>query len=448
MSAERRVRFTGIGVVSPLGQDRELSWQRLIAGQRALRWLTDEESAARSSSRWPDRAAGAPALMPDDLHQRVAALQPPRECLAALAEPVVAQACAASLEAIDDAGLSWRDLDLDRVGCVIGTSKGGVRSFEQLCRQAEAANGRGIGFQPVESSREFDRLEAYPTNAALPFSWVLAWPDGAATVVASMLGIRGPVLAPVTACATGLSSIVRGVELIRDNVCDVVIAGSSDASLTPAMLASFRRLGVLAKSFDDPATAVRPFDRHRSGFLIGEGAGVFVLEATTHAQARQRRGYAQWLGGGGLSDAAGLTQLSNEPDTLVRLIHDSLRRSNVGAGELDVISLHGTATPSNDQLEARAIRTALGTAADRVSCFSLKGAIGHLLGAAGSVEFAALLLAMRDGTVPPTVNLTEPDSGFDLDFVTGQSKSRRVDVAMKLSLGFGGHLVAGVVGRV
>lgn len=423
MPAERRVRISGIGVVSPLGQNRELTWQRLIAGERALRWLTDDEAASRSASLWPDRAVGAPALLPADLSQRVAALRPPQECLAALAEPVIAQACAASLEAIDDARLRWSDLDLDRVGCVIGTSKGGVRSFEQLCRP------------PV-------------SETVFPFSWLRAWPDGAATVVASMLGLRGPVLTPVTACATGLSSIVRGVDLIRDNVCDIVIAGSSDASLTPAMLASFRRLGVLAKGFDDPATAVRPFDRRRSGFLMGEGSGVFVLEAAEHALARQQRGYAEWLGGGCLSDAAGLTQLSSEPDTLVRLIHDSLRRSSITPSDLDVISLHGTATPSNDQLEARAIRAALGAAADRVSCFSVKGAIGHLLGAAGSVEFAAMLLAMRDGIVPATTNLTEPDSGFDLDFVAGQSKSRRVDVAMKLSLGFGGHLVAGVVGRV
>lgn len=423
MTAERPVRITGIGVVSPLGQNRELTWQRLIAGERALRWLTSDETASRSFAEWPDQAAGAPAILPTDLRQRVAALQPPSECIAALTEPVIAQACAASLEAINDAGLCVTDLDLDRVGCVIGTSKGGVRSFEQLCRPSTTA-------------------------ATLPFSWLLAWPDGAATLVASLLGLRGPVLAPVTACATGLSSIVRGVELIRDNVCDIVIAGSSDASLTPAMLASFRRLGVLAKGVDEPATAVRPFDRHRNGFLIGEGSAVFVLEAAKHAQSRQRRGYAQWLGGGCLSDAAGLTQLSTEPDTLVRLIHDALRRSDIAPGELDAISLHGTATPSNDQLEARAIRAALGAAADQVSCFSVKGAIGHLLGAAGSVEFASLLLAMRDGSVPPTMNLTEPDSGFDLDFVTGQAKSRRVDVAMKLSLGFGGHLVAGVVGRV
>jgi 3-oxoacyl-[acyl-carrier-protein] synthase II len=249
----------------------------------------------------------------------------------------------------------------------------------------------------------------------------------------------------VAACATGLAACLRGFELIRDGRCDVVLAGSSDASLQPAILGSFQRLGVLARPSDDPATACRPFDRHRSGFVIGEGAGCLVLESFEHAVARGARWYAEWESGRMLSDPSGLTQLDPHGQSLQRLLSD-LRNE---VGELpDYMNLHGTATLPNDRVESAAIRAVLGTDADGISYSSLKGGLGHLLGAAGSVELAASLLAIRDQTVPPTVNLETADPELTLDFTPRQSRQRSIDRVWKLSLGFGGHLSAASVCRL
>ncbi len=414
MSSTRRIRITGIGVVSPLGPDRETTWRRLIAGESALRRL---DLAQAEKLHWPQNPAGAPASLPEDVLQRLWKTTNHEFVRNSFQEPAVALAVAAADEAIADAQIDLAAADRTRVGCVIGTSKGGVRTFEALSHNGES-----------------------------DVPWISAWPSGPATSVAALHDLHGPLLCPVTACATGLSSLVRGVDLIRHGVCDIVLAGSSDASLTPAVLASFRRLGVLARSSDEPSQAVRPFDRERSGFLVGEGAAIFVLEAEDHALARGRRGYAEWLSDASLSDAVGLTQLSDKPDTLVRLIGDTLRRGQLVPQDIDYINLHGTATQPNDWLEATAIQAAFGPAASGLSCSSLKGAIGHLLGAAGSVEFAATLLALRDGILPPTLNLTSPE--FDLDFVPRQARHQSTDVVMKLSLGFGGHLVAAAVRKV
>ena len=252
-------------------------------------------------------------------------------------------------------------------------------------------------------------------------------------------------MAPVAACATGLAACLRGFELIRDGRCNVVLAGSSDASLQPAILGSFQRLGVLARSTEDPATACRPFDRHRSGFIVGEGAGCLVLESLEHAIARGASWYAEWESGRMLSDPSGLTQLDPQGLSLQRLLRDLHNEVR----ELpDYLNLHGTATLPNDRVESAAIRAVLGTAADGIACSSLKGGLGHLLGAAGSVELAASLLAIRDQTVPPTVNLETADPELTLDFTPQQSRQRRIDRVWKMSLGFGGHLSAASVCRL
>ena len=227
-----------------------------------------------------------------------------------------------------------------------------------------------------------------------------------------------------------------------------MLAGSSDASLLPIVLGSFQRLGVLAKNSEHPAKACKPFDLRRNGFVIGEGAAVFVLERLDKAIARGTKIYAEWLAGGMASDGSTLTGLDVSGESLARLITDVLKRADVQPQEIDYINLHGTATEQNDIYETRAVKAALGRAAMAVSCSSLKGAIGHLLGAAGSVEMAVTLLALRDGIVPPTVNLESPDPACDLDYTPRRPKQKPLHTALKLSLGFGGHLAAAVVRRV
>lgn len=388
----QQVVVTGIGLVTPFGAGREISWSAIRAGHSAIhRFEPDEfiDSCSRGS-RW----VGASA---------------PAELLAS-AEPVVSMAVSAAREALTHAGLT--DIS-EHGGCVIGTSKLGLRSF-----------ARFMG--PVSN---------------VPHDF---WPNAASRAVASEWNLRGPALCPVAACATGLVSLIRGADLIRSGECDVVLAGSSDASLVPIVLGSFQRLGVLARGFEEPATACRPFDAERSGFVIGEGAAVLVLEDREHAVARGANILAEFVSAGMASDPSGMTQIDPDGTSLAWLIRDVLRRANVSLTEIDAINLHGTGTRANDVAETRAVRAAFGAAADRLACSSQKGAIGHLLGAAGSVESAFAVLAIRDQVVPPTINLRTPDPQCDLDYVANESRSLRLRNVLKLSLGFGGHLAVGL----
>jgi len=416
VSSRSRIVITGVGMVTPFGGDREASWRGLRQGQSAVRWLEAPrqpgEQFLTGDSGFPAFRAGAP----------VPALHPVESRDAADLDPVISYALRAAREALHDSGLSLPH-DRSRVGCVVGTSKGGFTTFARA-------------------------LAAYrqQKDAELPEDfWLQTMPNAPAAWVARELNLQGAALCPMAACATGLLSVVRGASLIADGHCDVVLAGSSDASLQPALLASYRRLGVLAEGFDDPAEACRPFDRRRNGFLVGEGAAILVLEREEQALARGARPYAEWLSAGASADLAGMARVESPPVGLPRLVTDLLRRANVAPDEIDYVNLHGTATRDNDRTETLALKAALGGSARRASCSSLKGTIGHLLGAAGSVELAATVLAMRENVIPPTANLREPDAECDLDYTPLVPRARRIETALKLSHGFGGHLVAAVL---
>ena len=407
-TATPRVVVTGLGLWTSLGSDRESTWQSLLEGRSASRWLT--------APHWTgtEAMAGAPC-------------ESPQSDADAARDPVVALALRVATEATHDAALSPSRLAHERTGVVFGTSKGGLHTFSRLAETARSARE----CQDSSSPRE---------------NWLDVWPDAAARAVAREFDCRGPMLCPVLACATGLAACQRAAELIREDVCDVVLAGSADASLQPAILGSFRRLGVLARpSNDDAATACRPFDRDRTGFVVGEGAACLVFESLEHAQSRRANWYGEWLAGRRLTDPSGLTQLDPAGTSLRRLLRDLARDVPLRP---DYINLHGTATIPNDRVESSAIRDQLACDARHVACSSLKGGLGHLLGAAGSVELAATFLAIRDQISPPTVNLFARDPDFDLDFTPHAARPRRIDLAWKLSLGFGGHLSAACIGRL
>ncbi len=391
-----RVWITGLGLVTPLGSDRESSWARLQAGECGLRWLPEL------------LVTGAPAA-------------PSRNRGSLIDEPVVELARTAADEAVRDADLSPSVLGAPRAGCVVGTSKGGFR---------------GLG-------RHWPQWRK--THQAAP-DWSQSLPNAAALAVARDHGLGGPVLCPVAACATGLLSVSRGVDLIQQGVCDIVLAGSSDAALEPLLLASYRRLGVLADRGAKGAL-VRPFDVRRNGFLAGEGAAILVLESASHATTRGAKPYAEWLAGGQAADPYDLTRMDAEPSSLIRLLEDLFLNSGIDRQTVDYVNLHGTGTQQNDLAETRALHAVFGEAAASIPCSSLKGALGHLLGAAGSVELACTLLALRDGVVPPTLNLQQPDPQCDLDYTPGRSRRASLQTALKLSLGFGGHLAAALVRR-
>ena len=405
-----RVVVTGIGLCTPLGPDRESTWQGLLSGRSATRWL--------STPHWTDgsRMVGAPVCLPDS-----------RQFLHS--EPLVELALTTSNEALHDAGLDQRLLEKKCVGVVFGTSKGGFHTFSRLMVEQRA------------DSENPNRLASIGNSA----DWLDVFPGRAASAIRSFVGGFGPVLVPVAACATGLAACLRGAELIQNGDCDVALVGSADVSLQPALLGSFRRLGVLSRETDDPSQACRPFDRDRSGFVIGEGAACLVLERLDSAQERHAHIYAEWLGGKMLSDPHGLTQLDQTGSSLQRLLSD-LRK--LTSRLPDYINLHGTGTATNDPVECHAIQAVFGTQAEQFDCSSLKGGIGHLLGAAGSVELAVTALSIRDQIVPPTVNLVHPDTDCLLNLTPGKPKLRSIEQAWKLSMGFGGHIAGACLGRL
>jgi 3-oxoacyl-[acyl-carrier-protein] synthase II len=407
-----KVVVTGIGLTTALVEDpdtrrwssREATWAALRSGLGGVRRLDFVE------------AAGPPYL-------GAAVMGEPDPGL----DPVETLLRLASHEAAQDAGLLHGDFDPGRAASLIGLSKGYVRNL---------ARAAGL----VESGALDD--------PALGPSFVEGWPSQGAHRVASMWDLRGPGACPVAACATGLVAVLQGVQLLRRGVCDVAFAGAADASLDPTLLAAFRRMRVLAEAGpgEDPASAVRPCDRRRSGFAVGEGAAVLILERAEHAEARGVPAYAEVAGGALGSDAHHLTDLNPDPANLAGLIGRALARSGVAAEEIDHVNLHGTATRTNDPLECAAIRRALGPRSGRVAASANKAQIGHLLGAAGAAELAITCLALRDGFVPPTLNLRDPDPACDLD-LSPVGRPREVRAALKLSLGFGGHLAAAVLRR-
>jgi 3-oxoacyl-[acyl-carrier-protein] synthase II len=446
MPRRHRVFVSGIGLNTPLAATREESWQRLINGDRGIDWLDSDDE------KYLPLTAGAPAVRHQDLAQKLTDWKQAR-LIPLLQEPANALAMGAALEAVEHSGITWSQLNPTRVGCVIGTSKGGVASIHSWAQAENAGEG---------------------STDPNPVDWNLLAANAPALGVASLLNCQAACLSPVTACATGMSCLLRAVMLIQSGECDVVVAGSSDASLTPSVVASFRRLGVLAQGFSVreecdqssneisdsepslvPSRAVTPFDKDRTGFLIGEGAGIFVLESEAHLRKRNGSPIGEWLSAGTVSDAAGLTQLESDPQALTWLIKDVVRRCGKSRGVSgasqsvapDYISLHGTATKINDRCEAIAVRESLVDQASDPCCSSIKGAIGHLLGAAGSVEFGFTCLALRDQIAPPNVNLNIVDDECRLNFVSDVGRPHRIRTALKLSLGFGGHLVAAMIGR-
>ncbi|MGC1273014.1 MAG: beta-ketoacyl-[acyl-carrier-protein] synthase family protein [Planctomycetaceae bacterium] len=405
MSPADDVVITGIGCRSPIGGDRETFWRRLLAGDSGVRSLNVADFhglALPGDCNFP--LIGAPADFTDGNGD---------------AEPVVRLIDVAADESLSHAGLAAGDFDPTRGGCVIGTSKGGLVAFAR-----SFADRRGR-----TSSRNM---------------WANIPPHVGSTSVAARLNLLGPCLAPVAACATGLVSVLRGCDLIRNDLCDVVLAGSGDASLHPAVLASFRRMGVLSTHFETPAAACRPFNIDRDGFVVGEGAAVFVLERRRNAMDRGARPVATVIGGAVLSDPSGLTSVDPSGTTLSRAIRDTLLRTRRTVRDIGHINLHGTATRANDVAESNGLHAAFGQRIEDLHCVALKGAIGHQLGAAGAVELVATVLALRDGRLPPTVNLTAPDPECPLPLSSGTVSVR--GCGLKISLGFGGHVAIACLG--
>jgi len=391
------VAITGIGMITSVGNDRESVWRSVRRGRSGIRSLTGIPHI-------PDGLLiGAPVDIAADRPRRM---------------KVITLSRTAAAEALRDSEIDLTAVDRTRFGCAISGHMGdtGLLDFQHDPELYGGADPRAIPW------------------------WQQFFPCTACDVVANEYGLYGPRICHSTACASGLIDILSAVRAVEDGQCDVALAGSAEA-IHPLFAAGFMRMNVLAHH-EDPSQACRPFDRERRGFVMGEGAAMFVVERLSHALARNARIYATFAGGTMAGEAHHVTGLDEESHVLAHAIQSTLRKSQLDSHDIGYINVHGTGTLQNDVAETRGIRRALGSAADNICVSATKSMLGHLVNAAGSVELAITALALRDGFAPPTINLTNQDPACDLDCIPLVGRRGQYQHAMKLSVAFGGHIVA------
>jgi 3-oxoacyl-[acyl-carrier-protein] synthase II len=399
-----RVAVTGVGPISPIGTGVDAFWENLRAGRSGVRRVEDRVDLTDIDVKI---AAPVDDFDPDDYIDPKKARRLDRSAQLALA--------ATSL-ALRDARISEADVDLDRFGVVVGTGIGGMETFEE-------------NFTVM--------LERGPRRVS-PFFVPRMMPNALAGEISIAHGFRGANFGVVSACASGNHAIGLAAELIASGLIDRAVAGGAEAVLIPVTFAGFSRMGALSKRNDEPERASRPFDAARDGFVMGEGAGMLVLENYDLAVARGAHVYAEVRGFGMSADATHITAPAEDGAGASRAMQMAMDRAHVGPGDVDYINAHGTSTPPNDRVETAAIKTTFGDEAARVKISSTKSQIGHLLGAAGGIEAIATVLTMEHGFIPATLNYENPDPACDLDY-TPVSVETTVRVALSNSFGFGGQ---------
>lgn len=401
---ERRVVITGLGVVSSVGTGVDKFWKSLTSGTSGISRITQ-----------------FPA---DDLRCKIAGqiddfdisnFITPKE--ARRLDTFCHYAIGAAEEAVANSGLNADNCDLDRVGVLVGSGIGGIATLED---QAVVLKDRG----PAKSS---------------PLMVPMMIPDMASGILSIRHNFRGPNTCVVTACASAAHSIGEAMWVIKRGDADAMLTGGAEACLCRLGVNGFCAMRALSERNDDPEHASRPFDAGRDGFVPSEGAGILVLESYEHAKARGAEILAEICGYGASGDAYHITAPSPDGNGATRAIRMALKHADVAPEDISYINAHGTSTPLNDKMETAALKSALGDAAYKIAVSSTKSMTGHTLGAAGGLESAAAILAIRDGVVPPTINYETPDPDCDLDYVPNQAREMPVDVALNVNLGFGGH---------
>lgn len=410
-SGRRRVVVTGMGCVSPLGRDAASTWSAAAAGASGVRPVERFDAS--------------------DLPTRFAA-----ECEAEIAPQGLAArevrrldrsarlVLAAAEEALADAGLE-DGVDRDRVGVVIGTAIGGI--------------GTLLG--------SYDAMLARGARRVSPFTVPMTLPNMPAGYVSMQHRLRGPILCPVGACASGAQALGAAVRLIERGDADVVVAGGTEAAVHPLVIAAFAAMRALSTRNDEPARASRPFDVERDGFVIGEGAGVLVLESAEHAEARGVRARAAWLGYGEAADASHPASPAEDAGGARLAMQRALADAGLAPEQVDAINAHATSTPAGDRAEAQAIRTVFGGHAERLPVSATKSATGHLLGAAGAVEAILCVAALESGLLPPTINLDRLDPECVLDHVAPKAREQELRAVLSNAFGFGGVSASLLLGR-
>ena len=399
-----RVVVTGIGLVTPVGSDRKTTWDSLLEGKSGIDYISlfDAEGFESRIAAEVNDFDAAPILGRKDARRL---------------DRFAQFACVAALEAIEDAGMDMATEDPDRVGVLIGSGVGGIITI---------------------SEQHKILLDKGPKRVS-PFLVPMMLGDMASGQVSMMIGAKGPNFSTVSACATGTDSIGEALEMIRRGRADVVIAGGTEAAVCEIGVAGFNSCMALSTRNDDPQAASRPFDTGRDGFVLGEGAGLVVLESLEHAEKRGANVLAELAGYGASSDAHHVTQPHPEGEGAARAMKWAIQDAKLVPENVDYINAHGTSTPLNDKFETIAIKRMYGDHAYKLKISSTKSMTGHLLGAAGGIEAAFSVLAIKEGIIPPTINLDDVDPDCDLDYVPNKAVKQKVDVAMSNSLGFGGH---------
>ena len=405
------VVVTGIGCVSAVGVGREENWSTILDGKGGVAMINRFDA-----SDFPVRIAA-----------QVGEFEPARYMEAKdarRADRFIQFAVAASREAVEHAALNITDANAERIGVIIGTAMGGLGTFEDGVRTLQT---RGPG-------------------RVSPFFVPMMLPDMATGIVSIQLGAKGPNLATVSACASGAHAIGEAAATIRRGDADVMLAGGSEAAVTPAGVAGFAAAGALSTRNDDPDHASRPFDLHRDGFVLGEGSAVLVLESLSHALSRGATPLAVVSGYATTADASHIVQPSPSGEGAARAMTLAIKRAGLAPADISYINAHGTSTRLNDAYETLSVKTVFGSTPPPIS--STKGATGHLLGAAGAIEAAYSVLTIRDQTLPPTINYHETDPNCDLDYVPNEPRPTEAVHVVSNSLGFGGHNVSLVFSRV
>nr|WP_272888467.1 beta-ketoacyl-ACP synthase II [Stutzerimonas stutzeri] len=401
--SRRRVVITGMGMLSPLGNDVPSSWQGILAGRSGIGLIEHMDLSAYST-----RFGGS--VKNFDVEQYLPAKE------ARKLDLFIQYGLAASFQAVRDSGLEIIDANRERIGVAMGSGIGGLTNIENSCKALIEQGPRRISPFFVPGS-------------------IINMVSGFLSI---HLGLQGPNYAIATACTTGTHCIGMAARNIAYGEADVMIAGGSEMAASGLGIGGFAAARALSTRNEDPASASRPWDKDRDGFVLSDGSGALVLEELEHAKARGAKIYAELIGFGMSADAFHMTSPPDDGAGAARCIRNAIVDARIDPAQVDYINAHGTSTPAGDKAEAAAIRTVFGDHAYDLSVSSTKSMVGHLLGAAGSVEAIFSVLAIRDKVAPPTINLDEPGEGCDLDFVPHEAKPRTIDIAVSNSFGFGG----------
>lgn len=398
----RRVVITGLGAITPFGNTVKEFWESVKAGRNAIGPITHFDASQHSTRIAAEVKDWDPTVYIDAKQAR-------------RMDTFVQYAVGAALSALRDGGIEVTEENAPRVGVLIGSGIGGVETWEVQDRSL---------------------IENGPKRVS-PFFVPMLIANMASGMVAILTGAKGPNMAVVTACATASHSIGEAWHMIKRNDADVMLAGGAEAAIRPLSYAGFCSMKAVSTRNDDPEHASRPFDRDRDGFVMGEGAGVLILEELEHARARGAKIYAELVGYGLSADAYDMVAINYEGAAMS--MKNALRSAGLSPEDIDYINAHGTSTPVGDPEETRAIKLALGEHAKKIAVSSTKSMIGHLLGAAGAVESIVCIMGMNEGVLPPTRNLVEPDPECDLDYVPNVAREAKIEYAMNNSFGFGGQ---------